>query len=769
MLDRLARAIVRRPRAFLIAVLGFMLIAGPLGGPVVGKLVNGGFEDPKSESSLAKQALDQHFGVKDSNLVLLVRAPGSVDSGTAAEDGAALTRRLAAEPGISQVGSYWSQGRDQRLRSEDSRYAMVIGHIGGGENAAADRVEGLRKEFAGRQGSLEVKLGGSTAMGFDTDHTVQKDLQRMEAIAFPVLFVILLLVFGSLVSALLPLLMVLPLLLGTLLMLRTITLFTDVSVFALNVTTIIGLGIAIDYSLFIVTRYREEIRDRGGDLTDKQVRSEAIVAAVRTAGRTVVFSAVTVMLSMAALALFPLLFLRSIAVAGIGVMLFAALAATIVMPMLLALFGSKIDSLDLRKGVRRLFGRPPRPRAELERGVWHRLATFVMRFAAPVAVVATAALLLLGAPFLGAKYSLPDDRQLPKTAQSRQVGDIIREDFVSREADVIAIVATGIGDPKQQSAAIGAYAERISKLDGVESVASSAGVFAHGARVAPAGPATASLAAKSATYLRVSPDVEPFSAAGERLVHDIRGADSPWPVRVAGGGPALVDTLDALGDRMPMVLGFMVLSTFVLLFLFTGSLLLPLKALVLNALSLSATFGAVVWIFQEGHLAGALDATVTGSLIALTPILMFCLMFGLSMDYEVFMLSRIKEEYERTGDNTAAVARGLELTGRLVTAAALLLGMVMVVSLFTAQITFQKMLGLGLTVALVVDTLVVRGLLLPAFMRLAGSANWWAPGPLRRVHRRFGLSEAPKRTGHGHPAKAPSAAKEPDVPATAGS
>jgi RND superfamily putative drug exporter len=748
MLVRIAKAIAGKPKWFLMGIIAFLAVAGPLGGSVVDKLVNGGFEDAAAESSVARERLQADFAVAEPNLVLLVTSKGEIDSSDATSAGTELTKRLAAEPGIGNVLSYWTANKNPALKSRDGTSALVLARVDDSAGDPTKRIADLRSEFGGERDGLTVGIGGSVAASFDTDDTIQKNLQAMELIALPVMFLVLLLVFGSLVSATLPLIMVLPMVVGTLFILRLIAGVTDVSIFAMNTATVIGLGLAVDYSLFIVSRYREELRHRGGDITNKADRSEAIVAAVRTAGRTVVFSAVTVALASAALAVFPLVFLRSIAYAGIAVSGFAALSAIILMPTLLALFGSKINSLDLRKGFRKLFGRPAKVSADTpDEGVWYRIATAVMRFPIPVATIVVAVLLLLGSPFLGAKFSLPDDRQLPASAESRQVQTTVREGFDSREADVLTVVAGGVRDEAGRAAQIQSYAEQLSRIDGVASVTSSAGTFTDGRTTAPPNPGAAAMANENGTFLKVAPDVEPYSAEGERLVADLRAAQAPWPVLITGTAAALVDTMTALDDGLPIALLFIGLSTFLLLFLFTGSILLPFKALLLNLLSLSATFGAMVWIFQEGNLASLFGVEVTGTTIAITPILMFCLLFGLSMDYEVFMLSRIKEEYERTGNTQLAVARGLGRTGRIVTAAAGLMMVVTISNLITTEIGFQVMFGFGLTLALFMDAFVVRGLLLPAFMQLAGRANWWAPGPLRRLHRRFGLSEEPAVVG----------------------
>jgi RND superfamily putative drug exporter len=376
-------------------------------------------------------------------------------------------------------------------------------------------------------------------------------------------------------------------------------------------------------------------------------------------------------------------------------------------------------------------------------GVWHRVATFVMRRPVPVATIVVVLLVVLGFPFLRIVFGLPDDRVLPSSASSAQVHADLRENFGSREASALQVITTRLG-PTDRTGQIESYAIRLSELSGVARVDARTGSYADGRQLV--GPTAGArrfeprAPGSRATWFSVVPAVEANSPAGERLVHEVRGAEAPWPVRVAGPAAELVDGKDSLFARMPLALGLIALSTFVLLFMMFGGLLVPVKALVINVLSLSATFGAMVWIFQDGHLAGVLGFTPTGTLDTTTPILMFCVAFGLSMDYEVFLLSRIKEEYDLTGDNEHSVATGLERTGRIVTAAAVLIAMVFL-AFATSQITFIKLFGIGLALAVLMDAFVIRATLVPAFMRLAGRANWWAPAPLRRFHDRFGIRE----------------------------
>jgi len=412
----------------------------------------------------------------------------------------------------------------------------------------------------------------------------------------------------------------------------------------------------------------------------------------------------------------------------------------VVLPALLAVLGPRVDALDVRKAILHRFGREPHT-PEVGEGFWHRLATTVMRRPVPIAAAIVAVLLILGAPFLGVRFGEPDARVLPASASTRAASDVLTADFTSGEANALSVVAAhGGGD-----AAVTAYAESLSGVPEVARVDALTGSFAQGTQVAPASPVSrARFSNPSGTWLSVVPvsSLQPQSPAGEHLVREVRAVAAPWPVLVTGSSAQLVDSKAAIFSRVPWALGIIALVTFVTLFLMFGSLLVPAKAVVLNLLSLTATFGAMVWVFQKGHGAGLLHFTATGTLDTTTPILMFCIAFGLSMDYEVFLLSRIKEEHDRGANTQSSVAVGLERTGRLVTAAAALLAIVFI-AFATSHVTFIKLFGLGLTLAVLMDATLIRGTLVPAFMRLAGNANWWAPGPLRRFYDRFGISEEP--------------------------
>jgi putative drug exporter of the RND superfamily len=758
-----ARFIVHRRRTVLVVAVLLAALAGAFGGSVAKNLSNGGFDDPEADSTRAREIVEEQFGAGSPNLVLLVTAADkSVDSQVSAQVGAALTEELAAEPGVTGVVSYWSL-QAPPLKSNDQRQALVLARITGTEDDVRKRIEELSPKYNRNAGggAVKVTVTGQAEVFRQVGTTIEEDLLRAEKIALPITLVLLMLIFGGFVAALLPLFVGALTVVGTLAVLQVINSFTDVSIFALNLTTALGLGLAIDYALFMVSRYREEVA-AGWPVQD------AVVRTVRTAGRTVAFSAATVAISLASLLVFKQAFLRSFAFAGVAVALIAALASVVVLPALLAVLGHRVDSLSLRRrgkdGVPRRRGKSGAHRGQavlsaastalsqterdLSNGVWHRIAMGVMRRPVRVAAVASVALLLLGVPFLNINLALSDHRVLPSSATARIALNEIGSGFSSRENGAAEVVLPSLDTANPEaSSQLNDYAIAISKVENVARVDSANGSYVDGRNVAPANNASIRFLAKDpgpGTWLSVVPNVEPVSDDGERMVKEIRALTIPsasnGTVKIGGPSAELVDSKASLFNRMPWAGGIIAVVTFVLLFLMFGGLLVPLKALILNILSLSATFGAMVWIFQDGNLSGALNFTATGSLDATTPVLMFCIAFGLSMDYEVFLLSRIKEEHDRTGDNTRAVALGLERTGRIVTAAAILIALVFV-AFATSGISFIKLFGLGLALAVLIDAFVIRATLVPAFMRLAGEANWWAPAPLQRLQRRIGLSE----------------------------
>jgi RND superfamily putative drug exporter len=719
MFSRLGRFAVRRRRLVLVLTGLFVVVSAMAGGGVFDALKGGGFADPKAESTQAQDLLEARFGQGDPNVVLLYTPPGgNVDSPEAQAFGTRMTERLAAEPGVATAASYWTLGNVAPLRSTDGDKALVFAFVKGDEDQVKDVSARIVAQYAG---SETVQVGGFGPVYNEMSKTIESDLARAEAVAVPITLLLLVLIFGGLIAASLPLVVGAVAVFGGFLTLYLLAQVTDVSIFSINLCTAMGLGLAIDYSLFIVSRFREELR-QGRSVED------AVVKTVETAGRTVAFSGLTVAVSLSALLVFPLYFLRSFAYAGVAVVLVAAVASVLSLPALLAVLGHRVDKFKV------LHREPP----EVGTGFWHRIAIGVMKRPIGVATAVIVVLLLLGAPFLNVAFGTPDDRSLPEDAKAREVSTQLRADFDSNESEAFSVVLDGDATDAQ----IDAYAAKVSAIGSVARVDAVTGNYVGGQRVAGPNPSTTRFeGGTTGSWVSVVPKVEAMSEAGERLVKDVRAIDAGVPTLVGGSAAGLVDSKASIFSRLPLAALIIALSTFVLLFLMFGSVVVPIKAIVLNLLSLTATFGAMVWIFQEGHGSGLMNFTATGTLDTTTPILMFCVAFGLSMDYEVFLLSRIKEEHDRTGDNTASVAMGLERTGRIVTAAAALLS-VTFLAMSTSGITFIKLFGLGLALAVVMDATIVRATLVPAFMRLAGEANWWAPKPLRRIYDRWGISES---------------------------
>lgn len=712
------RFVTARPRLSLFVALLLTALAVVAGSGVADRLGSGGWQDPTAESTYATKALEREFPASQPNLLLLVDSGrATVDAPSVAAEAKRLTARLAAERGVTGVGSYWASGAPA-LKAKDGHEALIAARITGDEKTASETLDRLAPSYRGTHGPVEIRVGGPVAVQHEMQTTIREDLTRAEMIALPVTLVLLVMVFGSAIAALLPLGVGIVAILGTNAVLRGLTEFTDVSVFAMNLTTALGLGLAIDYALFIVRRFREELAKGAVPSPSSPARSSredvigAIATTLRTAGRTVLFSSLTVAVSLAAMLLFPQYFLRSFAYAGIAVVLLAAAAALVLLPAALVLLGHRVNSLDLRRLFRR-----GRPAASADGAAWGRMAALVMRRAPVFAVATTVGLIVLGLPFLGVKFGTADDRQLPSGAESHVVQQHIRDGFPGSPGGALEVLAEGPATEAQYTA----YKDRIAALPEVLRVD---------------GP----LAQGDSAYFTVLPKGEAVGDGAQRLVRELRSTQAPFGTAVTGTAAVLVDSKHAIADRLPWAAAFIAIVTLLLVFLLTGSVLIPIQAVLLNALSLTAMFGAVVWVFQDGHLSGLLGFTSPGSIETTLPVLMFCVAFGLSMDYGVFLLSRIKEEYDHTGDHREAVRFGLQRTGGLITAAAVILAVVMV-AIGTSRVTNTKMLGLGIALAVLMDAMVVRSLLVPAVMRLTGRATWWAPGPLRRFHDRFGLSE----------------------------
>ncbi|MEU6809345.1 MMPL family transporter [Streptomyces sp. NPDC046831] len=724
----LARRLIRGRTPVFLIIAAISLAAALFGAGAADHLSSGGYTADDSESARAEQILSERFGAGSPNMVLLAKGDQPVEQAATARAGRELTERIGRLDGVGYATSYWTS-QDHALRSEDGRSALILVRLSGDENDATKRAGELADELTGEQGRFTLTATGRAIINDQLEKQSEEDLTKAELIGAPLTLIILLAAFGSLVAALLPLVVGVVSVVCTLAVLRLLATFTDVSLFAMNVTTALGFGLAVDYSLFVVTRYREELA-RGREVM------EAIAESLRTAGRTVLFSALTVVLSVAALMLFPMMFLRSLAYAGIAVVSLAALTSLVILPPVLAVIGRRIDRLDVFARVRRKL---PGTSGEGQ-GAWHWLATRVM--SRPVLAGGAIAVLLvaLALPFAHARFGLTDDRILPQGAPAQTAADTIRADFDGAGTDPVTVVLPDLPEDGRE-AKLTSYMAELSRTERTVRVDGPLGSWAHGRQVAPAGPASAAFADDRGVWLNVVSDVNPNSAAGEGHTKEVREVRAPAEALVGGEAASLVDTKDSLRERIPYAAAVIALSMLILLFLFTGSLVVPLQALVLNTLSLTASFGAMVYVFQDGHLKWLVgDFVHTGQLEVTVPVLMFCVAFGLSMDYTVFLLSRIREEYLATGDNTRAVVFGIDHTGRLITAAALVVATVLG-ALATSELSLLKLLGAGLALAVLVDATLVRGILVPAVMKVSGRANWWAPAPLRRLHDKVGLRD----------------------------
>ena len=707
-----------------------MVASAIFGIPVASHLTAGGFQDPTSESARATRVLTDTFGRGDLQLVFAVTGPRE----QAEPVGRRLVDRLEADPNVVRAVSAWTAPEQAAaaLVSRDGQTGLVVAELTGGEEraprSAQQIVDEVEPAILPGYPDVTVRAGGSAMVYAQINAQTQRDVLVMEAIALPLSFLVLVWVFKGLLAAAVPVAVGALAIVGSMAVLRLVALGTDVSIFALNLTTALGLALAIDYTLLIVSRFRDEVAAGAP-------REQALVTTMVTAGRTVLFSALTVALSMAAMVLFPMYFLKSFAYAGVATVALCAAAAVLVTPAAIMLLGDRLDALDVRRVVRRR----PDPVDAHER-FWYRSTKFVTRRAVLVALAGTVLLVALGLPFLRVSWGLPDERVLPRSASAYQVGELVRTAFPDNaEASLTVVVphAGGLTAPDYER-----YAAAASRIDGVTTVSAPPGVYADGRWVGP--PSETSGTGAGAAFLTVGSTTALFTDASQRQLDALRALPGPGGREVAITGIAQVnrDSVAAIEQRLPVVLGLIAAITLVLLFVLTGSVVLPIKALILNMLSLTAAFGALVWIFQEGHL-GAFGTTPTGALVANMPVLLFCIAFGLSMDYEVFIIARIREFWLASGrtraDNDESVALGLAHTGRVVTAAALIMS-ISFGALIAAQVSFMRMFGLGLTLAVLVDATLVRMGLLPAYMRLMGRWNWWAPPVLSRLVSRPGTS-----------------------------
>ncbi|WP_246203444.1 MMPL family transporter [Streptomyces tailanensis] len=688
----------------------FAVLSGAYGAGVFGSLTPLGFQDPGSDSVRAARIAEKAFPQRTPDAVIVYRDKDrTVDDPSFQQ---AVVKQLESLPKSEVTGylDFWATKMPAQVSYDRHATYVALNLHGSSEKAKEDAYEAVKDKIPAP--GLQTLQGGTVPTGHQASEKIEHDLRTAEIISAPVLFLLLLVVFGGLTAAFLPLIVGVLSILGSMAVLRTIANITDVSVFSMSLVTILGLAVAIDYGLLIVSRYREELEaGYSGE--------EAIGRTLATAGRTVVISGTTVAAALAGLTLFPSTFLKSMSYGGVAAVLLAVLFSLVALPALLAVMGPKVNAFPLRRRKK-----AARPTAAGE-GAWYRFGHGLMRRRWVVVVGAVGLLLTLALPFSKIEFGSINAQQLPSSSEGRQVFNGMEHDFDGDAVKSIdsLLVLKSDGASKEQGAALRAYAERLGATEGTTS-----------ARITGVEGATARV---SVTF-----DGNPISTHARDLVNRLKDVPEPPGARAYFGGESAVydDTLDALGETLPWMLLYIAVITYVLLFLAFGSVLLPLKAIAMNLLSLTATFGVLVWIFQDGHLHHLLGFDPTGNIEPNMPIMLFALIFGLSMDYEVFLVSRMREQYDKSGDSTEAVASGLQSIGRLVVSAALLM-CVPLAAIGMSDVLTIKLFGVGMVFAVLVDVLVVRVLLGTAVMRLLGRAAWWAPGPLARFYDRFGIKE----------------------------
>ncbi|HEY0871512.1 MAG TPA: MMPL family transporter [Acidothermaceae bacterium] len=725
MFERLGARVFNRRKRVLIVSLALLILGGLWGGSVSKHLSSGGYYDPHSESVKAGNDINHKVDVPTVDAIVLFTATTPVTNPAVEQS---IETALAALPhaDVPSYTTYWTSHQRQQLSTNTHATYVTLELTGKTDATQEASLAAVRDTLAKADlPGITVQYGGTVTLNKEISGQVSKDLRSAELVSLPIVLVLLVIIFGSLVSAGLPLAVGILGIVGASAVLRVLTTFVSVSVFALNLVTVLGLGLAVDYALFVVSRFREEL--------DRQPTIErAVMRTMATAGRTIAFSGITIAASLASLTLFPETFLRSMGYGGVAVVLVDVVAALTVLPALLAILGHRVDSLRVPFGKSE--DKSKRADAEQsgsaleESGWWYRLAHSVMRRPLAYTVAIVVLLGVMAAPFANVIFGGYTSRVLPVSSPGRVVSDTLARDFPSNATNPIQVVVEGVSNP----AVIAAYVQKLSAVEGVTGASVAA---AHGDN----------------TLVQVGFNGDPISSGARSTLARVRAVPQPAGARILVGGftAFLVDQLRSIGHVLPWMLGTMIAAMLVLLFLAFGSFILPFKAVLMNALSIGASFGAVTWVFQSGHLSNLFGFSKLGYLDATDPILMLAVVFGLSMDYEVFLLSRIREEWDASAAsgeppdrrNRVAVASGLQRSGRIITSAALLL--VIVVGAFaTSQVTTLKLLGFGMALAIFVDATIVRAMLVPAVMRLLGGANWWAPAPLARWWVRHGLAES---------------------------
>jgi len=694
MFEKLGSAIVRRKKLIFTLFVAAIIASGGIGSAVFGKLESGGYSDLNSDSAKAFEYLTDVFKVKEPVVVLVVETKNGLTNPESVAAATKLEQEIKSIPGVESTLSYWSAGGAPSLKSSDGNSAFLFIHSKSVEWEAIESLgEQVGKKYDGNYENLRIYASGTGVFASAINKKIADDIKLSEAISIPLTFILLVFVFGGLVASGMPLLVGVSAILGSFLVMYLLTLFTGVSIFALNLITGLGLGLGIDYSLLIVNRFREELH------TGKSV-DEAIKRTVSTAGKTVFYSGLTIVITLASLMLFPLMFLKSFGYAGVTVVIMAVLGSLVALPALLAILGKNIDKAVIRKSAI----------TPKEDGRWAQTARFVMRRPLAVVVLSLVFLSILAAPIKNIVFSQVDSRVLPANNPAAFASKIISDRFPGQEGNPVEIVIPkgALVQPE-----VTKYISEVAKVDGIVRV-SPPQIFGDDLRI---------------TAVHSMP---PRTLKGESLIKDIREIKSPEGTLIGGIAADYADTQIGIAKTMPWALTWIAIGVLILLFVFTGSIILPIKAVILNILSLAATLGAITWIFVDGHLRWLVgDFTVTGAVDTGSIILVAVVAFGLSMDYELFLLSRIKEEHDAGKSNIESVAIGLQRSARIITAAAGLLAIVFA-SFMISGVTSIKMLGFGVAFAILLDATLVRALLVPALMRLFGERNWWAPKSMKR-------------------------------------
>lgn len=693
---KLGNFLVRRKKIVVIAGLLGILILGGLGSQAIPRLQNSGYTVPNSDSAKAAQYLEKTFNAKDPVAVILVKPNSGLKDSQTISDVNQLNSKIRSTKNVESTFSYWSTNYSPAFLSKDGKSALIFVYSTTTDQIKNQEIGKALTGLDGQHGSIRAYVDGNSVLNSQLGEKITKDLAFAEGISIPLTFIFLLFIFGGLIASAMPLVVGVSAILGALFIIWVVSLFTNVSIFALNLTTGLGLGLGIDYSLLIVNRFREELQK--GNSVDQAVKNT-----VNTAGKTVFFSGVTVLATLASLLFFPLMFLRSFGLAGIAVVFTAVFGALVPLPAILAMLGKNIDKYIVRKSAI----------THKDHGGWARTARFVMKRPVPVVLVSLLLISVVASPIKNIVFSQENAKTMPANSKIAIADDELQKSFPGQSSTPIEIIIPNVNENKVSDAELKSYENQLSKVDGILQVSSH-------------------IIKNDVARIQAIHTVSPRTPDGQKLITEIRKIEAPKGTLIGGVAAAYTDSQEGIAKTLPLSFGWIAIVVLLLLFMFTGSIILPIKAVLLNILSLAAMMGAVTYVFLQGNLKWLVgDFTTTGAVSTSMLILICVVTFGLSMDYEVFLLSRIREEHDAGKSNVDSVSNGLQKSGRIITAAALLLAAVFA-AFVTSGVTNIKTLGFGVAFAILFDATIIRALLVPALMSMLGSANWWAPKSLHR-------------------------------------